>query len=46
VERAERAVDDHADGTPAIFFDGRPYTAPLAHLAFLIEKHPELLGTK
>lgn len=46
VELAERAVDDHADGTPAVFFDSRPYTAPVAHLAFLIQNHPELLGTK
>lgn len=43
VEFAERAVDRYADGTPAIFFDSRPYAAPLAHLAFLIEHHPELL---
>ena len=43
IERAERAVDRHADGTPAIFFDSRPYAAPLAHLAFLIEHHPQLL---
>lgn len=46
VELAERAVDDHADGTPAVFFDSRPYTAPVAHLAFLIQNHPELLETK
>lgn len=43
VERAERAVDEHADGTPAIFVDSRPFTAPLGHLAYLIEKHPDLV---
>ena len=43
VDLAERVVDRYADGTPAIFFDSRPYPAPLAHLAFLIQHHPELL---
>jgi uncharacterized membrane protein len=46
VEVAERTVNEHADGTPALFFDSRPYTAPIAHLAYLIQHHPELLGTK
>ncbi|HJR46316.1 MAG TPA: vitamin K epoxide reductase family protein [Actinomycetota bacterium] len=46
VQRAEQVVDDYSDGTPAIFFDSRHYAAPLAHLAFLIENHLELLEPK
>jgi uncharacterized membrane protein len=45
VRRAEELADSYVEGTPATFFDSRlyPYTAPLGHLAFLLERHPELL---
>lgn len=43
VERAERAANEHSEGTPAVFIDSRPYSGPLAHLALLLEKHPELV---
>jgi uncharacterized membrane protein len=43
VDRAEAVVDAHAEGTPAIFFDGRLYRGPLTHLAFLLANHPDLL---
>lgn len=46
VRRAERAVHRYAEGTPAIFFDSRPFEAPLSHLAYLVENHPELLRPK
>ena len=43
VLRAERFVDDHAEGTPAVFVDSRLYRGELSHLAFLLQEHPELL---
>lgn len=43
VRNAEEFADDHVEGTPAIFFDSRPFRAPLAHLEFLLESHPDLI---
>jgi uncharacterized membrane protein len=43
VDRSEDLVDAHADGTPALFFDGRVYRGPLAHLASLLTENPALL---
>lgn len=43
VERAETVVDAHAEGTPAIFLDGRLYRGPLTHLAMLLANHRDLL---
>lgn len=43
VDRAEAVVDAHAEGTPALFFDGRLYRGPLTHLAFLLAAHRDLL---
>ena len=40
---AERFVDDHAEGTPAVFVNSRLYRGELSHLAFLLQEHPELL---
>jgi hypothetical protein len=42
--RAEELVDEHAEGTPAVFFDGRLYRGELPHLAFLLQNHPDLLA--
>jgi uncharacterized membrane protein len=43
VEQSEKLVDVHADGTPALFFDGRLYRGPLAHLATLLTNHAAVL---
>ena len=43
VEGAERFVDDHAEGTPAVFVDSRLYRGELAQLAYLLQNHPDLL---
>jgi uncharacterized membrane protein len=43
VGNAEALADAHAEGTPAVFFDGRLYRGPLTHLAFLLQRHQELL---
>jgi hypothetical protein len=40
---ATRLVDAHAEGTPALFFDGRPFHGELTHLVWLLEQHPQLL---
>jgi uncharacterized membrane protein len=42
--RAEEFVDEHAEGTPAVFFDTRLYRGEMGHLAFLLERHPDLLA--
>ncbi|HEY7876249.1 MAG TPA: vitamin K epoxide reductase family protein [Actinomycetota bacterium] len=44
IDLSERLVDAHADGTPAVFFDGRVYRGPLSHLATLLTEHPDLLA--
>jgi uncharacterized membrane protein len=41
---AEEIVDRHAEGTPALFLDGRLFRGELTHLAFLLEEHPDLLA--
>jgi hypothetical protein len=43
--RAAAFADDHVEGMPAVFVDSRlyPYTAPLSHLAALLDRHEELL---
>jgi uncharacterized membrane protein len=43
VLHAENFVDDHAEGTPAVFVNSRLYRGELSHLAFLLQEHPELL---
>jgi len=43
-DAAETFVDEHAEGTPAVFFNTRLYRGELSHLAFLLQKHPELLA--
>lgn len=43
IDRSERLVDAHAEGTPAVFFNGRVFRGPLAHLALLLAEHPDLL---
>ncbi len=43
VARAEEFAREHVEGTPAVFFNSRPYGGPLAHLVLLIERHPDLL---
>ena len=43
VGRSEKIVDAHAEGTPAVLFDGRVFRGPLSHLAMLLTEHPELL---
>lgn len=45
VEAAEAAIE-RASGTPAVFFDSRPLEAPVGHLAYLIDRHPDLLGVR
>ena len=44
VDRAEGFVDEHAEGTPAVFFNSRLYRGELGHLAFLLQHHPNLLA--
>lgn len=41
--QAEELVGEHAEGTPAVFFNGRLFRGELSHLAFLLERHPDLL---
>lgn len=43
VGRADVLAAEHVEGTPAVFFDSRRYEGWLSHLAFLLERHPELL---
>ena len=45
VERTEELARAYVEGTPAVFINSRlyPYTAPISHLSFLLEHHPELL---
>jgi uncharacterized membrane protein len=40
---AEKLVDEHAEGTPAVFIDSRIFRGELTHLAFLLQQHPDLL---
>jgi hypothetical protein len=42
--RAEKLVDEHAEGTPALFFNSRFFRGELGHLVFLLQEHPELLA--
>lgn len=46
VSTAAAMADEHVEGTPAVFVDARlyPFTAPLSHLALLLEHHAELLA--
>lgn len=44
LDRAERFVDEHAEGTPAVFFNSRLYRGELGHLAWLLQRHPDLLA--
>jgi uncharacterized membrane protein len=48
VSHAEELADTLVEGTPAAFFNSClvPYTAPLAHLEYLLTNHPELLAEK
>jgi hypothetical protein len=41
---AEELVDEHAEGTPALFFNSRLFRGELGHLVFLLQEHPELLA--
>lgn len=41
---AEELVDEHAEGTPAFFFDRRLYRGDLGHLVFLLESRRDLLA--
>lgn len=41
---AEALVDEHAEGTPAVFFNSRLFRGELNHLVFLLQQHPELLA--
>ena len=43
VRLSERFVDEHAEGTPAVFLDARLYRGELSHLGFLLQRHPDLL---
>jgi uncharacterized membrane protein len=43
VRVAGELAQSHTGGTPAMFLDGHPVSAPPAHLAFLLSDHPDLL---
>lgn len=44
VQAAADFAEAHTKGTPALFLNGRAVSAPPAHLAFLLSKHPDLLS--
>ena len=48
IGHADAIAQDRVEGTPALFFDTRvyPYSAPVAHLALLLQKHAELLPAR
>lgn len=48
IAHTDAIAEDRIEGTPAMFFDSRvyPYGAPVAHLAMLLQKHPDLLPAR
>jgi hypothetical protein len=44
IKRCQVLSDEHVEVTPAVFFDSRKFTGPLAHLEFLLTTHPDLVS--